>query len=131
VTASGDRTAPIRVELHGISVYTHHGVTDAEQEVGQRLVIDLVLDVLGVEATHSDELDGTVDYGVACAIAVEAAAETSYRTLERLAQVIGERLTERLAAAAATVRVSKPEPPLDHVTGAATVEVTVRAADAA
>jgi 7,8-dihydroneopterin aldolase/epimerase/oxygenase len=123
-----DPAAPVRVELRGISAYTHHGITEAEREIGQRLEINLALDVLGAEATRTDELGGTVDYAQACDIAVEAATETSYKTLERLAQVIGERLVDRLGAAAATVRASKPEPPLAHITGAATVEVTVRRA---
>ena len=29
------------VEISGLSLYTHHGVTKAEQEIGQRLVVDL------------------------------------------------------------------------------------------
>ena len=33
----------VQVELRGLSIYTHHGVTDAEQEIGQRLVIDVSL----------------------------------------------------------------------------------------
>ncbi|MFI5025352.1 MAG: dihydroneopterin aldolase [Solirubrobacterales bacterium] len=127
MAASDESGAPVRVELRGISAYTHHGVTEAEREVGQRLEIDLVLEVADAPATRTDELAGTVDYAEVCDIAVQAATETSYQTLERLAQVIGERLVERLGATAATVRTSKPEPPLDHVTGAATVEVTVRA----
>jgi dihydroneopterin aldolase len=126
MAAPGEQGTPIRVELSGISVYTHHGVTEAEREIGQRLEIDVALEVEEASATHTDELDGTVDYSAACDIAVEAATETSYRTLERLAQVIGERLVERLGAKAATVRASKPEPPLEHITGAATVELTVR-----
>jgi 7,8-dihydroneopterin aldolase/epimerase/oxygenase len=120
-------SSQVRVELSGISVYTHHGVTDAEREVGQTLEIDLALEALEVTATRTDELEGTLDYSEACAIAVAAATETSYRTLERLAQVIGERLVDRLGAAAATVRVSKPQPPVGHPTAAASVELTIRA----
>ena len=31
------------VEITGLSLYTHHGVSEAEREVGQRLVLDLRL----------------------------------------------------------------------------------------
>ena len=44
--AHGDGTeSAVEVELRGLSIYTHHGVTDAEQEVGQRLVFDISFDV--------------------------------------------------------------------------------------
>ena len=118
------------IELHGISAYGHHGVTEAEREVGQRIEIDLIIELADAEATRSDELSGTVDYAEACEIAVTATTETGYRTLERLGQVIGERLVERLGADVAIVRVAKPEPPMPHITGAALVEVTVRSDDA-
>ena len=31
----------VTIEITGLSLYTHHGVTEAEREVGQRLVLDL------------------------------------------------------------------------------------------
>ena len=38
----GDLGEPsVRVEITGLSLYTHHGVEEAECEVGQRLVFDL------------------------------------------------------------------------------------------
>ena len=119
---------PVRIELRGISVYTHHGVTDAEREVGQRLVIDVTLELADCAARQTDELDGTADYSEAFEIAVETATETSYRTLERLAQVIGERLVERLGADRALVGARKPEPPIAGTVGSAGVEVTVERA---
>src|SRR4029077_21174849 len=35
----------VEVELRGISIYTHHGVSDAEQEIGQRLEFDISFEV--------------------------------------------------------------------------------------
>jgi 7,8-dihydroneopterin aldolase/epimerase/oxygenase len=117
---------PVRIELQGISVYTQHGVTDAEQEVGQRLVIDVALEPEACDAVHTDELADTIDYSAVADLVVAAATETSYRTLERLATVIGERLTERFDVVAARVRAAKPEPPMPYTVGAAAVEVTTR-----
>lgn len=120
-----DARAPVLVNLRGISVYTHHGVTEAERELGQRLELDVTLELAECDARETDELDGTVDYSEAYEIAVTAATETSYRTLERLAQVIGERLVERLDAKAARVRATKPEPPIPGTVRSAGVEVRV------
>lgn len=113
----------VEVEIRGLSIYTHHGVTDAEQEVGQRLEFDLTFDVPDCDAVLTDRLDDTVDYAQACDIVVLAATERSYRTLERLAQVIGGRLMERYGSETVRVRAAKPEPPLPLAIQEVSVEV--------
>ena len=74
----------VEVELRGLSIYTHHGVSDAEQEVGQRLEIDVSFDVPDCDAVLTDRLEDTIDYAEVCDIVALAATERSYRTLERL-----------------------------------------------
>ena len=112
------------VELRGLSIYTHHGVTDAEQEVGQRLEFDISFDVPDCDAVLTDRLEDTVDYAQVCDIVALAATERSYRTLERLAQVVGERLMERYGCESVRVRAAKPEPPLPLAIQEVAVEVT-------
>jgi dihydroneopterin aldolase len=73
----------VEVEVRGLSIYTHHGVTDAEQEVGQRLEFDLTFDVPDCDAVLTDRVEDTVDYSEVCDIVALAATERSYRTLER------------------------------------------------
>jgi dihydroneopterin aldolase len=63
------------IELRGLSVYTHHGVSEAEQEVGQRLEFDISFDVPDCDAVLTDRLEDTVDYAQVCDIVVLAAAE--------------------------------------------------------
>jgi 7,8-dihydroneopterin aldolase/epimerase/oxygenase len=114
----------VEVELRGISIYTHHGVSDAEQEVGQRLEFDLSFDVPDCDAVLTDRIEDTIDYSEVCDIVALAATERSYRTLERLAQVIGERLIERYGCESVRVRAAKPEPPLPLSIQEVGVEVT-------
>jgi 7,8-dihydroneopterin aldolase/epimerase/oxygenase len=114
----------VEVDLRGISIYTHHGVSDAEQEVGQRLEFDLSFDVPDCDAVLTDRIEDTVDYAEVCDIVVLAATERSYRTLERLAQVVGERLIERYGCESVRVRAAKPEPPLPLSIQEVGVEVT-------
>ena len=102
----------VEVELRGLSVYTHHGVTEAEREVGQRLEIDVSFEVPDCDAALTDRLEDTVDYAEVTDIVVLAATERSYKTLERLCQVIAERLAERFGSGSVRVRAAKPEPPL-------------------
>jgi dihydroneopterin aldolase len=113
----------VEVELRGLSIYTHHGVSDAEQEIGQRLEFDISFDVPSCDAVLTDRIEDTADYGEACDIVTLAATERSYRTLERLAQVIGGRLMQRYGSETVRVRAAKPEPPLPLAIQEVSVEV--------
>ncbi|MFL5908436.1 MAG: dihydroneopterin aldolase [Solirubrobacterales bacterium] len=118
-------TSAVEVEIRGLSIYTHHGVTDAEQEVGQRLDFDLTFDVPECDAVLTDRIEDTVDYSEVCDIVALAATEKSYRTLERLCQVVAGRLMERFDCESVQVRAAKPEPPVPYPVQEAGVEVTL------
>jgi dihydroneopterin aldolase len=113
----------VEIDIRGLSIYTHHGVSEAEQEVGQRLEFDLTFDVPDCDAVLTDRLEDTIDYAEVCDIVALAATERSYRTLERLAQVVGQRLMERYGCDSVRVRVAKPEPPLPLAIQEVAVEV--------
>jgi 7,8-dihydroneopterin aldolase/epimerase/oxygenase len=102
----------VGVEVSGLSLYTHHGVSDEEQAVGQRLVFDLRLDVGECDATLTDRIDDTVDYGSVCQAVALVAQQRSYRTLERLCAAVADRLLADFGAQSVWVKASKPEPPL-------------------
>jgi dihydroneopterin aldolase len=115
----------VEVEIRGLSIYTHHGVTDAEQEVGQRMEFDLTLEVPHCDAVLTDRVEDTVDYSEVCDIVALAATERSHRTLERLCQIVAERLMERFECESVRVRAAKPEPPVPYTVQEAGVEVTL------
>lgn len=102
----------VTVEIAGLSLYTHHGVTAAEQEVGQRLIIDLRLDVGECDATLTDRIEDTVDYGAVCQSVALVAQQRSYKTLERLCAAIADRLVDEFGAERVWVKAAKPEPPI-------------------
>ena len=113
----------VDVEIRGLSIFTHHGVTEAERETGQRLEIDVSFDVPDCDAVLTDRLEDTVDYAEVCDIVALGATERSYKTLERLCQVIAERLMERFSCDSVRVRAAKPEPPLPIALEQVAVEV--------
>jgi 7,8-dihydroneopterin aldolase/epimerase/oxygenase len=115
----------VEVEIRGLSIYTHHGVTDAEQEVGQRLEFDVTFDVPDCDAVLTDRVEDTIDYGDVADVIALAATERSYRTLERLAHVVGERIIERYGCDRVRVRAAKPEPPLPLALEEVAVEVLI------
>jgi 7,8-dihydroneopterin aldolase/epimerase/oxygenase len=113
----------VRVEITGLSLYTHHGVSEAEREVGQRLVLDITLDMLRNDATTTDDVADTVDYGEVCQLAALIAQQRSYRTLERLATAIADRLLDDFDVHSVVVKASKPEPPIPLPVDEASVTV--------
>jgi 7,8-dihydroneopterin aldolase/epimerase/oxygenase len=122
--AEGPEGEPhVSIEITGLSVYTHHGVAEAEREVGQRLVFDISLEVGAVDATVTDRIEDTIDYAEVCEQVYLAAQERSYRTLERLCTAIAERLTDRYDAESVTIRAAKPEPPIPLPVEEVAVEV--------
>jgi dihydroneopterin aldolase len=123
--ASGDGgPATVEIELRGLSVYTHHGVGEAERRLGQRLLIDAVLEPSECGAADSDRIEETVDYSQVADLVAEVATARSYRTLERLCSVIAERLLERFALRRVRVRAAKPEPPIALALDRVAVEVS-------
>jgi dihydroneopterin aldolase len=114
----------VTVEISGLSVFTHHGVTQAEQDAGQRLIFDISLDVEDCSATVTDKLEDTIDYGAVCDAVTYVATERSYRTLERLCTAIADMLVDRFGASAVVVRATKPEPPLPVAVDEVSVEVS-------
>ena len=113
----------VSVEITGLSLYTHHGVGEAEREVGQRLVFDISFDVEDCDATVTDRVEDTVDYADVCQQVALAAQERSYKTLERLCSAIADRMIERYGADSVTVRAAKPEPPIPLPVDEVSVEV--------
>jgi dihydroneopterin aldolase len=113
----------VTIEITGLSLYTHHGVGEAEREVGQRLIFDLSFELTDVDATVTDRIEDTVDYADVCQQVAFTAQERSYKTLERLCAAVADRMIERYGADAVTVRAAKPEPPIALPVDEVAVEV--------
>jgi dihydroneopterin aldolase len=113
----------VTVEIGGLSLYTRHGVSEAEREIGQRLLIDVSFELSDCDATVTDRLEDTVDYADVCEQVALAAQERSYHTLERLCAAIAERLSDRYGAESIRVKATKPEPPIALPVEEVSVEV--------
>ena len=119
----------VTIEITGLSLFTHVGVTAAEREVGQRLLLDLRLEVLDCDATVTDRIEDTIDYGEVCDTANLVAQQRTYKTLERLCAAIADRLIDRYGARIVWVKAAKPEPPLPFNVSEVSVEVWREAED--
>ena len=113
----------VTIEVRGLSLYTHHGVSDAEREVGQRLVLDLRMEVGECDATVTELVEDTVDYAAVCERVALVAQQRSYRTLERLCSALADRLLDDFDAEEVWVKATKPEPPIPLAVEEVSVEV--------
>jgi dihydroneopterin aldolase len=113
----------VTIEITGLSLYTNHGVTEAEREVGQRLVIDMRLDIGETDATVTDSIEDTVDYGEVCQLVALIAQQRSHKTLERLCSAIADRLLADYDLEGVWVKAAKPEPPIALSVDEVSVEV--------
>jgi 7,8-dihydroneopterin aldolase/epimerase/oxygenase len=122
---SGDEAGgpSVTIEVTGLSLYTRHGVIEAERELGQRLVFDISFELDDCDATVTDRVEDTVDYADVCEQVALAAQERSYRTLERLCTAVAERLAGRYGAESVRVKAAKPEPPIALPVEEVSVEV--------
>jgi dihydroneopterin aldolase len=113
----------VSIEISGLSLYTRHGVSEAERELGQRLVFDISFELDDCDATVTDRIEDTIDYGAVCEQVALAAQERSYKTLERLCTAVADRLIDRFGAESLRVKATKPEPPIPLPVDEVSVEV--------
>jgi dihydroneopterin aldolase len=113
----------VTIEVSGLSLYTRHGVSEAERELGQRLVFDVEFELSECDATVTDRVEDTVDYADVCEQVALAAQERSYKTLERLCSAVADRLADRYESDSVRVKATKPEPPIPLPVEEVSVEV--------
>ena len=113
----------VTIEISGLSLFTHIGVSAAEREVGQRLLFDIRIDVGESDATETDRIEDTIDYGEVCQLVALVAQQRNYITLERLCTVVADRVIEDFGAEAVWVKAAKPEPPIPLPVEEVSVEV--------
>jgi len=115
----------IEVELHGLEVFGHHGVTEEERAAGQMFLYDVELEVS--DAALSDRLEDAVDYEQVAVCIRELSDVRQFALLEALAAAVADEIMALFPVTRARVRVRKPEvrpSGLDVEWSAATVERT-------
>jgi 7,8-dihydroneopterin aldolase/epimerase/oxygenase len=115
-----------RISVTGIEVFAHHGVLAHERELGQRFVVDLVLELDLAPAAASDDVTDTVHYGELAADVAALVAGEPVDLIETVADRVAARCLTDERVQAVEVTVHKPSAPLPVV--AAEVAVTVRRA---
>jgi dihydroneopterin aldolase len=120
-----------RILLNGLSFFGRHGCHAAENELGQKFIVDIELECDLSAAGLSDSLDDTVDYVAIYNAAREVMEGEPAKLLESLAQRIADfaLLDERVLSA--WVRIKKPQISLPGALDYIGIEITRAREDAA
>lgn len=104
------------ITLKNCAFFARHGLHDAEEFLGQRFFVDAELEVSPSQPLSDDQIESTVDYGVAFE-AIEAIVTGRRRFLiEALAQEIAVALCARFPQIRrAKISVRKPNAPVAGV----------------
>lgn len=111
------------VRLNDIVLFAHLGVTEAEREVGQRIHIDLDLEMNLDPAARSDALSDTVNYESVYRLVESTVEGSRHHLLESLAGTLVTALMKDFPAKTVRVRVRKPNVPFAGSLGSAEVEL--------
>jgi len=109
-----------RIHLRNMAFYGYHGHLTAENALGQRFQIDLVLTTDIADAVKSDALADTVDYVALYALCKEVVEGVHVKLLETLAGRLMDRvLADCPRVEKVEITIRKPSVPLpgvlDHV----------------
>lgn len=55
-----------RIYIKGLEIFAHHGVYDNEKQKGQRFIINAEIFLNTINASKTDNIDDTLDYGQVC-----------------------------------------------------------------
>ncbi len=111
------------ITIRGAEVYAHHGVGDAEQELGGRYSFDLSYRTDIAAAAGSDELAQTVDYVAVYNAARDVIVNTRRHLLESIVSEIGRVLLDRFPEITSVdVRLRKMHAPILGIVDSVEIE---------
>jgi dihydroneopterin aldolase len=113
-----------QIIVQGIEFYAYHGVPDAEQQIGHRYRVDLVVDLDLREAGRTDDLRHTVSYGDLARLVIHIGASQQCRLLESLAEQMCNAILEQFPAIQRVeLFIAKRLPPTGTITELAGVKI--------
>ncbi len=114
-----------KIILEDLAFYGYHGALVEENELGQKFFIDLELGCDLEPAGKSDQLAKSVNYAQVYELVKEICQEEQFKLLEALAEEIAGTILEEFARVEeVTVRVEKPEAPIEGIFDHVGVEIT-------
>ena len=112
------------IEVRGLKVAGHIGVTADERAHEQPLVISIAARMDTRAASTTDDLSATLDYEDLVRQVSKIVASAEYQLIETLADRIARHVLEHRFVEDVWVRIAKPSAPLDEEVDEVAVEIT-------
>lgn len=113
------------ISIKGIKGFGFHGVFDFEKRDGQDFYVDIEVEADLSQASKSDRLEDTIDYGVFTSIAIEQITGEPVNLIEHLAGNIAQKIKDSSPAViSVSVTVHKPQAPVSE--DVSDIAVTIR-----
>ena len=104
------------ITLENCAFFARHGVYAEDEFLGQRFFIDAEFDVAAGTALENDDIDGTVDYGIAFKVIEDTVTNSRRYLIEALALAIAKELCTRFPMIRrAKITVRKPSAPVPGI----------------
>ncbi|WP_332633157.1 dihydroneopterin aldolase [Halalkalibacter flavus] len=114
-----------KIYMNQLAFYGYHGVFQEENKLGQRFLVDLILNVDLKKAGTTDDLQTTINYGDAYKRVKDIVEGKPYRLVESVAEAIASDLLSAYEMLQEiTVKVIKPDPPIPGHYHSVAVEIT-------
>lgn len=110
--------------LQNCSFFARHGLLEQEEVLGQRFFVDAEMEVEAGDALETDDIENTVDYGVAFAVIEKIVVGQRRYLIEALANDIAKALRARYPQIVwLRITVRKPSAPVPGILDYAQVSV--------
>lgn len=103
------------ISIKGIKGFGYHGIFDFERRDGQEFFVDIEVVINLQDASKSDDLQDSIDYGLLTTIAREEIEGEPLNLIERLAGRIADRIMGQFPQAkSVSITVHKPSAPVSE-----------------
>lgn len=100
------------IGVRGLRVQTRVGVTEAERENLQTVVVDVDVEADIARAAATDAIADTVDYSTLVSLVAETVSSSQHHLLESLASQVVSVVSRMDGVRGVTVEIAKDPPPL-------------------
>ena len=100
-----------KIILRGIRFHGHHGVPEAERQVGGHYEVDATLGCPLAKPGRTDDLADTIDYAEVVTRIIEIGTQQSFQLIEALAEKIATVILEQFAVDTVHLTVKKTASP--------------------
>jgi dihydroneopterin aldolase len=114
-----------KIYINKMEFYGYHGVLPEETKLGQKFIVDIIVETDFQKAGLTDNLEESISYVDIYNVCKDIVEGTPFKLIEAVAEKISGVILEQFAKVyTVTVKVIKPNPPIPGHYESVAVEIT-------